>query len=427
VIKHVVGGAFTASNFIISVGSSSFPGSEAGTTVTVNAGNYAVTENSPLIGNYIASFSSDCKGTIASGQTKTCVITNKFVCKKKAGGDDGKGGNGNDEQEKDDGKGSSFIGLSSVLASFWGGSSHKQDDNNKSDDDNGGNSPCVNAAILKVIKKIDGGPFTASNFTISVTNGSPNMFPASSKGTLVYLVPGNYAVTENSVLMALYTANYSADCKGSIQNGQSKTCVITNKFICSAKNGDSEENHQFQGQENHNFGNSKGCNEVLDVNMKVTNDEDSGFVGYWALDKYSKHIQIWQTSNDAFFAFVNYDGTFQTFNGAKSPMNGITETKDATGDMKGGYIATFNGVFNSNAAYPTHGFIGAFDFGGTKNDILKGTYGAGQVGDTNPFSYLSAYFSSYSNFNQPKWGWTYTYKNQVWRNFYNGSSGDIVT
>jgi hypothetical protein len=83
VIKHVVndnGGTAVASNFTMNVSgnnvsSSSFPGVEApGTEVTLNAGGYGVNENG--IGGYTASFSTDCNGDIAVGQTKTCTITN---------------------------------------------------------------------------------------------------------------------------------------------------------------------------------------------------------------------------------------------------------------------------------------------------------------------------------------------------------------
>jgi hypothetical protein len=83
VIKHVVGGPAVASNFTMTVtGNSpspaSFAGAESpGTTVNLNAGTYNVTEaNKP---GYIASFSTDCSGSIAIGQTKTCTVTNTFT------------------------------------------------------------------------------------------------------------------------------------------------------------------------------------------------------------------------------------------------------------------------------------------------------------------------------------------------------------
>jgi prealbumin domain-containing protein len=86
VIKHVVndsGGSASAANFTMSVtGTSpnpaSFAGAESpGTTVTLGAGSYNVTETGPS--GYTASFSADCTGTIAAGETKTCTVTNDDV------------------------------------------------------------------------------------------------------------------------------------------------------------------------------------------------------------------------------------------------------------------------------------------------------------------------------------------------------------
>ena len=83
VIKHVVndnGGTATASDFTMSVtganvNPASFPGEEPpGTMVALDAGNYDVTESGP--NGYTVSFSADCAGTIAVGETKTCTVTN---------------------------------------------------------------------------------------------------------------------------------------------------------------------------------------------------------------------------------------------------------------------------------------------------------------------------------------------------------------
>ena len=80
--NHVInnsGGLLLASNFTMTVtGSSpapaSFAGSETGTTVTLSAGSYGVDEDA--IAGYAKSFGAGCAGTIASGETKTCTITN---------------------------------------------------------------------------------------------------------------------------------------------------------------------------------------------------------------------------------------------------------------------------------------------------------------------------------------------------------------
>ena len=83
VTKHVIndnGGGAEASDFTLDSGGTDdspddFAGAEApGTTVTLDAGSYNVTESGPS--GYTASFSTDCSGTIALGEHKTCTITN---------------------------------------------------------------------------------------------------------------------------------------------------------------------------------------------------------------------------------------------------------------------------------------------------------------------------------------------------------------
>jgi hypothetical protein len=167
---------------------------------------------------------------------------------------------------------------------------------------------------------------------------------------------------------------------------------------------------------------------VLDINLKVTNDEDSGFVGYWALDSYNKKVQVWQVPDGSFYAVVRYEGKWTTFAGALSPEVGALEVSDATGTFQGGYIATFTGAVNPAPAFKTRGSIGSFDFGGTEADILLGSYGAGQTGAVPNFDWVSTYFTGVgSSFTQPEWGWTYHYKSQAWSNFDTGSIGDIIT
>jgi hypothetical protein len=83
VIKHVInddGNDAVAADFVMivtgtNVSTPSFPGNEApGTTVTLNAGNYSVDEQSDQ--GYIKSLSADCAGILGVGETKTCTITN---------------------------------------------------------------------------------------------------------------------------------------------------------------------------------------------------------------------------------------------------------------------------------------------------------------------------------------------------------------
>ena len=192
---------------------------------------------------------------------------------------------------------------------------------------------------------------------------------------------------------------------------------------------DDKNNHENNCEENDN-GNTQtapsGSVLVLNIKHKVTNDEDSGNVGYWALDNYERHVKVWRTSDGNFYVVTEYEGTWQTFTDALSPGIGATESKNASGCIVGGYVGTFSGTFTPGS-HKTYGDIGTFDYGGTKSDILLGTYGAGQVGSTTPFSYLNTYFTGVgSSFNYIHWGWDYHFGHQLWHNFDTGTTGDIV-
>jgi hypothetical protein len=90
VVKHVVNddsGTLEASDFdilvagsAISGGSMTFTGEESpGTTLTLQAGTFEVTETTAFSDFYAASFSGDCSGTVSVGDIKTCTITNDDV------------------------------------------------------------------------------------------------------------------------------------------------------------------------------------------------------------------------------------------------------------------------------------------------------------------------------------------------------------
>lgn len=70
---------------------------------------------------------------------------------------------------------------------------------------------------------------------------------------------------------------------------------------------------------------------------------------------------------------------------------------------------TFTGTVNGGLRL--HGFIGTFNFGGSKADILLGTYGNGQTGQTSAYDWLSAYFGTGadSSYSMLYWSWTYIY------------------
>ena len=178
IIKHVVtddGGTAVASEFTMNVSGTkvsddSFPGDETGITVTLDAGAYSVTESGGPAG-YTESDSEDCSGSIAIGETKTCTITN---------------------------------------------------------DDQPGT-----LIVIKHVVNDNGGTAEADDFTMTVngTNVAPSASFAGeeSPGTTVTLDAGNYSVSESS--LAGYAESDSTECSGTIANGETKTCTITNDDI----------------------------------------------------------------------------------------------------------------------------------------------------------------------------------------------------
>lgn len=166
-----------------------------------------------------------------------------------------------------------------------------------------------------------------------------------------------------------------------------------------------------------------GSTLVLDLTYHVINDEDSGFVGYWALDHYDKHIQVWNTGSDNYYAFITYDGGYHAFAGALSPQNGVTESRDIAGNFNGFLEFTFT----ATSSITFSGNIPTKDYGGTVSDTLLGSYGNGQTGPTNVFHWTSVYFSGFANQVDTNWAFYYYTGNTLgWKNAMSGSLGDIV-
>jgi uncharacterized repeat protein (TIGR01451 family) len=184
VIKHVVNnsgtGTSVAGDFTMNVtgtnpNPANFAGAEApGTSVDLDAGAYDVTETGP--GGYAASFSADCTGSIAVGETKTCTITNDDVA-----------------------------------------------------------AVAPQLTIIKTVVNNNGGTAVSKDFTMQVTATNPsnnNFAGADTPGVTITLDPGAYSVAETGPKG--YAASFSPDCTGSIAAGQHKTCTITNDDVAPA-------------------------------------------------------------------------------------------------------------------------------------------------------------------------------------------------
>ncbi len=85
--------------------------------------------------------------------------------------------------------------------------------------------------VIKHVINDNGGDKDASDFTMTVDGNSPSpaTFPGDENGTPVAINVGGYTVFEDG--QPGYTASYSADCVGSLNPGDVKTCIITNDDI----------------------------------------------------------------------------------------------------------------------------------------------------------------------------------------------------
>jgi uncharacterized repeat protein (TIGR01451 family) len=180
VVKKVVnddGGSGKSGDWTMNVSGPTpltFPGAgDPGTTNSVDAGSYTVSESSGPDG-YTLAYSGDCDAngnvTVPVGQSKTCVLTN-------------------------DDKATTLTVVKSVV------------------NDNGGTA--VSSAFTMTIN--------------GVTAAGGNSFPgAASPGVTKSITSfGSYSVSESSVV-GYRKASASADCEGTIALGQHKTCTIVN-------------------------------------------------------------------------------------------------------------------------------------------------------------------------------------------------------
>ena len=182
VTKKVInegGGDREPSDFTITIDGnnptpSSFDGSSSGTSVSLEPGSYSITESS--LPEYTSSKSGDCAGSLSTGETKQCTITNIYHPIDKSG---------------------QLIVINNVI----------------NNDDS----------------EITVKP-SAFIITVHSNDPLPRSFPGKSgEGVIVNLNPGRYSVTADGP--DGYTSDYSEGCEGTIRQGDAKACVITNEVI----------------------------------------------------------------------------------------------------------------------------------------------------------------------------------------------------
>ncbi len=157
---------------------------------------------------------------------------------------------------------------------------------------------------------------------------------------------------------------------------------------------------------------------VVNVDQKVVNDADSKVGGgSWALDAYTRHIQVRQSDVNAFCATVSYTGKFVT-TGPTSPANLAPLSSGVKGTEDGGYAATFTASLLDSPGWRTHGSVGTFDY---QCDVSSACVGR--------VNWLDQYFTAdwANDFDYLWWGWQYkSARNGTWINSSDGNSGDIA-
>lgn len=249
-------GSAVASDFVFSVNGADAVNFEADgqNDLTVNAGTYSISE--AAVDGYTPSYSNCSRVTVANGETATCTITNSdlpatLIVKKVITNDNGGAATYRDFSFKINNGSSTNFDASGTNTFNLAAGTYNVVENETSEYftaydgcaniqiKNGETKTCTitnndKPATLIVKKVMDlnyGGKAFAGNFNFNVsgTNATPSTFAGSASGQTVTLDAGNYDVQENSA--SGYSANYSTDCTGSIKNGETKTCTVTNSDI----------------------------------------------------------------------------------------------------------------------------------------------------------------------------------------------------
>ena len=168
---------------------------------------------------------------------------------------------------------------------------------------------------------------------------------------------------------------------------------------------------------------------VMNVSYKVVNDEASGSLGFWALQNFTRYVQVWRMPDSSFYWASQMVGRWTTFAGALSPGAGVAE---ATGGS-GLFLGVLNGTFTSSNYIPVCGYLGTHNYGGTEADVLSTS---GQTGPPYSWSPGDTYFpgvgagaDNWSSWVTTAFSYTYLYGHQkfVYNFLTNTTTGDIIT
>ncbi len=275
VSKNVVGGTAVPSDFSLHVTSgntdvagSPFPGQQNGTDFKLVTGSYTVSEdaetnyqqtsiacvnettNTPIVGNVV---------NLQAGKNYSCVITNTFtppapgtlkIVKEVVNNNGGNlqaddfsfsVNNGSATAFNANGENSLSVAPGQYTVTETANSAYATTYNNCSNVTVQSNqtTTCTitnddKAGTLVVTKHVindNGGTKNASDFTLSVTgtNVSDSSFPGDESGTSITLDAGVYSADETEIFG--YNKSLGSNCSGTIANGETKNCTITNNDV----------------------------------------------------------------------------------------------------------------------------------------------------------------------------------------------------
>lgn len=161
-----------------------------------------------------------------------------------------------------------------------------------------------------------------------------------------------------------------------------------------------------------------GSTLMVNAVVKIINDEDSGYQGYWAIDNYTLNVKIWQEPNRTYFFAFLYRGTATTYAGIPAPGTIGTENGKGVAHFSGYVAGLFSGTFSTTTA--AFGFLGMYNYGGSPS--LLGLYSTATAAPHST-DWLAVYFPGYSVISET-FSLSYFYHGQVWVDAYNVSAAD---
>ncbi len=174
-----------------------------------------------------------------------------------------------------------------------------------------------------------------------------------------------------------------------------------------------------------------GSTVVVDPVAYVTNDVDSGYFAYWAIDNYTLSFEMWKEPNGTYFYVETYVGTATTYGGIVSPG----AAKLQAGTVATAYVAYFSGYASGwvtgtfSPSVATNGFLGIYDFGGSVSNLGTSTMSYSGSPPSNLVTWVDLYFSGPPTPAGGSFALAYFYQGQVWvdaNNVPGPSSGNIL-